>query len=179
MSMQSYDYIIVGAGSAGAVVANRLSADPRNKVLLLEAGPASHPWSRIPIGYARLITNPVANWLYSAEPEQNTNGRRIPVPRGKMLGGSSSINGLAFVRGQAQDFDTWAQMGNQGWSYEEVLPFFKRMESYAGGDDRFRGRDGPIRNRATRSLSRLSRPRRKPASRTIRITTAPGRTASR
>src|SRR3954471_11307845 len=145
MSMQSYDYIIVGAGSAGAVVANRLSADPRNKVLLLEAGPASHPWSRIPIGYARLITNPAANWLYSAEPEENTNGRRIPVPRGKMLGGSSSINGLVFVRGQAQDFDTWAQMGNQGWSYEEVLPFFKRMESYAGGEDRFRGRDGPIR----------------------------------
>ena len=84
--MQSYDYIIVGAGSAGAVVANRLSADPRNKVLLLEAGPASHPWSRIPIGYARLIANPAANWLYSAEPEQNTKGRRIPVPRGKMLG---------------------------------------------------------------------------------------------
>jgi choline dehydrogenase len=83
--MQSYDCIFVGAGSAGAVVANRLSADPRNKVLLLEAGPASHPWSRIPIGYARLITNPAANWLYSAEPEGNTNGRRIPVPRGNML----------------------------------------------------------------------------------------------
>src|ERR1043165_5268575 len=91
--MQTYDYIVVGAGSAGAVVANRLSADSRNKVLLLEAGPASHPWSRIPIGYARLITNPTANWLYSAEPEENTKGRRIPVPRGKMLGGSSSING--------------------------------------------------------------------------------------
>jgi choline dehydrogenase len=144
--MENYDYIVVGAGSAGAAVAHRLSADPRNKVLLLEAGAASHPWSFIPVGMARLITNPAANWLYSAEPEANTNGRRIPVPRGKLLGGSSAINGMAFVRGQAQDFDTWAQMGNQGWSYEHVLPFFKRMESYDGaGDDRFRGRDGPLR----------------------------------
>jgi choline dehydrogenase len=144
--MQTYDYIVVGAGSAGAAVANRLSADPRNKVLLLEAGRASHPWSFIPIGMARLITNPAANWLYSSEPEASTNGRRLPVPRGKLLGGSSSINGMVFVRGQAQDFDTWAQFGNRGWSYAEVLPFFKRMESYAGeGDDAFRGRDGPLR----------------------------------
>jgi choline dehydrogenase len=144
--MQSYDYIVVGAGSAGAAVANRLSADPSNKVLLLEAGAASHPWSFIPVGSARLITNPAANWLYSSEPEANTNGRKIPVPRGKLLGGSSSINGMAFVRGQAQDFDTWAQMGNQGWSYEDVLPFFKRMERYEGdGDDKFRGREGPLR----------------------------------
>src|SRR5579863_6182023 len=144
--MQSYDYIVVGAGSAGAAVAHRLSADPRNKVLLLEAGRASHPWSFIPVGSARLITNPAANWLYSAEPEANTNGRRIPVPRGKLLGGSSSINGMVFVRGQAQDFDTWAQLGNRGWSYQDVLPFFKRMESYAGGgDDTLRGRAGPLR----------------------------------
>ena len=133
--MNSYDYIVVGAGSAGAAVAHRLSADPRNKVLLLEAGAPSHPWSFIPVGSARLIKNPAANWLYSSEPEANTNGRRIPVPRGKLLGGSSAINGMAFVRGQAQDFDTWAQMGNRGWSYEEVLPFFKRMESYEGGGD--------------------------------------------
>src|SRR5258708_4463399 len=95
---------------------------------------------------ARLITNPAANWLYSSEPEASTNGRRLPVPRGKLLGGSSSINGMVFVRGQAQDFDTWAQLGNRGWSYTEVLPFFKRMESYAGeGDDEFRGREGPLR----------------------------------
>jgi choline dehydrogenase len=141
----SYDYIVVGAGSAGAVVANRLSADPRNKVLLLEAGPASHPWSRVPVGFAKLIANPAANWLYSSEPEANTDGRRIPVPRGRLLGGSSAINGLAFVRGQAQDFDTWAQMGNQGWSYESVLPFFKRMESWEGGNDRYRGHDGPLK----------------------------------
>ena len=144
--MQTYDYIVVGAGSAGAAVANRLSADPSNKVLLLEAGRASHPWSFIPIGMARLITNPAANWLYSSEPEASTNGRRLPVPRGKLLGGSSSINGMVFVRGQAQDFDTWAQMGNRGWSYAEVLPFFKRMESYTGeGDNGFRGREGPLR----------------------------------
>ncbi len=142
---QEYDYIVVGAGSAGAVVANRLSANPRNKVLLLEAGPASHPWSRVPIGYARLISNPAANWCYTAEPESATDGRRIPVPRGRLLGGSSAINGMAFVRGQAQDFDTWSQAGNRGWSYEDVLPFFKRMESYQGGDDAFRGRDGPLR----------------------------------
>jgi choline dehydrogenase len=144
--MQTYDYIVVGAGSAGAAVAHRLSADARNKVLLLEAGPASHPWSRIPIGYAKLLKNPKANWLYSAEPEAATKGRSLPVPRGRLLGGSSAINGNAFVRGQAQDFDTWAQMGNQGWSYKDVLPFFKRMESYqGGGDDEFRGREGPIR----------------------------------
>jgi choline dehydrogenase len=143
--MQTYDYIVVGAGSAGAVVASRLSTDARNKVLLLEAGPASHPWSRIPIGYAKLITNPSANWLYASEPEANTNGRKLPVPRGRMLGGSSAINGMAFVRGQAQDFDTWAQMGNHGWSYADVLPFFKRMENYDGGDDEFRGRNGPLR----------------------------------
>src|SRR3546814_6177401 len=118
--MQSYDYVVVGAGSAGAVVANRLSADPRNRVLLLEAGPAGHPWSRIPIGYAKLVNNPAVNWLYTAEPEAATNGRRMPVPRGRMLGGSSAINGLAFVRGQARDFDTWAQMGNQGWGRSEA-----------------------------------------------------------
>jgi choline dehydrogenase len=144
--METYDYIVVGAGSAGAVVANRLSADTRNKVLLLEAGPASHPWSRIPVGYARLLTNPKANWLYQSEPEANTNGRKLPVPRGRLLGGSSSLNGMAFVRGQAQDFDTWAQLGNQGWSYADVLPHFKSMERYeGGGDDEFRGRDGPLR----------------------------------
>jgi choline dehydrogenase len=143
---QTYDYIVVGAGSAGAVIANRLSSDRRNRVLLLEAGPTSHPWSRIPIGYAKLIKNPAANWLYTAEPDANTNWRRLSAPRGRMLGGSSAINGNAFVRGQAQDFDTWAQMGNRGWSYKDVLPYFKRMESYqGGGDDSYRGREGPLR----------------------------------
>ena len=143
--MQTYDYIVVGAGSAGAAVANRLSTDPGNRVLLLEAGPAQHRWTTVPIGFAKLLYNPSANWLYSAEPEANTNGRRMPVPRGRVLGGSSAINGMAFVRGQAQDYDGWAQMGNRGWSYADVLPFFKRMESYPEGDDEFRGRDGPLR----------------------------------
>jgi choline dehydrogenase len=141
----SYDYIVIGAGSAGSVVANRLSADAGHRVLLLEAGPASHPWTRIPIGFARLIENPAANWCYSAEPEANTNGRRIAVPRGRLLGGSSAINGLVFVRGQARDFDTWAQLGNKGWSYADVLPYFKRLESYDGGEDAYRGRDGLLR----------------------------------
>src|SRR6202050_2774894 len=144
--METYDYIVVGAGSAGSVLANRLSANSKYKVLVLEAGRESHPWSRIPVGFAKLIENPAANWLYSSEPDEGTGQRRIPIPRGKLLGGSSSINGMVFVRGQAQDFDTWAQRGNRGWSYAEVLPFFRRMESYAGeGDDAFRGREGPLR----------------------------------
>src|ERR1700746_2188201 len=144
--MQTYDYIVVGAGSAGAAVANRLSTNPRNEVLLLEAGRASHPWSFIPIGMARLIANPAANWLYSSEPEASTNGRRLPVPRGKLLGGSSSINGMVFVRGQAQDYDTWAQLGNRGWSYREVLPSFRDMESFHGDARQdYRGRNGPLK----------------------------------
>ncbi len=145
MQSQKYDYIVVGAGSAGSVLANRLSASGRHRVLLLEAGRPSHPWSRVPIGFARLIDNAAANWLYESEPEESTGQRKIPVPRGRLLGGSSSINGMVFVRGQAQDFDTWAQLGNRGWSYRDVLPFFKNMESYEGGDDEFRGRDGPLK----------------------------------
>ncbi|MFT5173731.1 MAG: choline dehydrogenase [Gammaproteobacteria bacterium] len=146
VDIQTYDYIVVGAGSAGSAVANRLSADPGTSVLLLEAGPPSHPWSRIPLGYAKLVANPAVNWCYSAEPEANTNGRKLNVPRGRMLGGSSSINGLVFVRGQRQDFDTWAQMGNRGWSYDDVLPIYKRLESFeGGGDDEYHGRGGPLR----------------------------------
>ena len=143
METRVFDYIVVGAGSAGSVLANRLSTDPRHKVLVLEAGRESHPWSRIPIGFARLIENPSANWLYSSEPDEGTGQRRIPIPRGKLLGGSSSINGMVFVRGQSQDYDTWAQLGNRGWSYREVLPIFQAMESYQGeGDDEYRGRNG-------------------------------------
>ncbi|MFT5173757.1 MAG: choline dehydrogenase [Gammaproteobacteria bacterium] len=146
MDNETYDYIVVGAGSAGAAVANRLSANGKHRVLLLEAGRESHPWSRIPVGFARLIDNPAANWRYSSEPEEASGNRRIPVPRGKLLGGSSSINGMVFVRGQAQDFDTWAQLGNRGWSYSDVLPIFKEMESYQGdSDDEYRGREGPLK----------------------------------
>jgi choline dehydrogenase len=146
MESQTFDYIVVGAGSAGSVLANRLSANPKYAVLVLEAGRESHPWSRVPIGFARLIENPAANWLYSSEPDVGTGQRRIPIPRGKLLGGSSSINGMVFVRGQAQDYDTWAQLGNRGWSYREVLPIFRDMESYQGdGDEEYRGRNGPLR----------------------------------
>ncbi len=145
MAEERFDYIVIGAGSAGAVLANRLSADPAARVLLLEAGRPSHPWSAVPVGFARLIDHPAANWLYSSEPEESTGGRSIPVPRGRLLGGSSSINGMVFVRGQAQDFDGWAQLGNRGWSYADVLPLFRKMESYAGGEDAFRGRSGPLK----------------------------------
>jgi choline dehydrogenase len=130
--METYDYIVVGAGSAGAAVAHRLSADPRNKVLLLEAGAASHPWSFIPVGMARLITNPAANWLYSSEPEANTDGRRLPVPRGKLLGGSSAINGMAFVRGQAQDFDTLGADGQPGLELRRRLALLQADGSLRG-----------------------------------------------
>ena len=146
MENRIYDYIVVGAGSAGAVLANRLSASGQHRVLVLEAGRESHPWTRIPVGFAKMIENPAANWLYSSEPDEGSGQRRIPVPRGKLLGGSSSINGMVFVRGQAQDYDTWAQFGNRGWSYREVLPIFREMESYAGdADDEYRGRDGPLK----------------------------------
>jgi choline dehydrogenase len=146
MTTETFDYIVVGAGSAGSVLANRLSASGEYRVLVLEAGRESHPWSRIPVGFAKLIDNPAANWLYSSEPEESTGGRRVPIPRGKLLGGSSSINGMVFVRGQAQDYDQWAQLGNRGWSYQDVLPIFKEMESYQGeGDDEYRGRDGPLK----------------------------------
>jgi choline dehydrogenase len=146
MQTTTYDFIIVGAGSAGSALAHRLSADPRYSVLLIEAGHPSHPLSTIPVSFAKLIKNPEANWCYESEPEETTGGRPIPVPRGKLLGGSSSINGMVFVRGQKQDFDHWAQLGNRGWSYEDVLPLFRRMESYSGkGDDKFRGRDGPLK----------------------------------
>src|SRR5262245_18666911 len=146
MDQPSFDFIVVGAGSPCSVLANRLSADPRHKVLVLEAGRESHPWSWIPVGFAKLIANPRANWLYASEPEASTGQRRIPIPRGKLLGGSSSINGMVFVRGQAQDYDTWAQLGNRGWSYREVLPIFREMESYQGeADEEYRGRNGPLK----------------------------------
>ena len=146
METQTFDYIIVGAGSAGSVIANRLSTEPKHRVLVLEAGRESHPWSRIPVGFAKLIENPAANWLYSSEPDEGTGNRRIPIPRGKLLGGSSSINGMVFVRGQSQDYDQWAQLGNRGWSYREVLPIFRDMEDYQGeGDNDYRGRGGPLK----------------------------------
>ena len=145
MSYSSYDYIVVGAGSAGCVLANRLSENGQHTVLLLEAGKQSHWLSSIPIGFGKLIDNPAANWCYEAEPDSAVANRAIPVPRGRLLGGSSAINGMVFVRGQALDYNTWAQLGNRGWSYDDVLPIFKRMETYGGqGDEDMRGGQGPL-----------------------------------
>ena len=146
-----YDYIVVGAGSSGAVVATRLSEsgspDGPYRVLLLEAGTegSDYFWSRVPVGTSKMIDRPAVNWCFTSEPDEGSGGRRIDVPRGKMLGGSSSINGMVYMRGQAQDYDHWAQLGNRGWSYQDVLPVFKRMESYDGGSDEFRGRNGVLR----------------------------------
>ncbi len=145
VNTQQVDYIVVGAGSAGAVIASRLTENGRYRVLLLEAGAKSHPWSAIPVGFAKLIDNPAANWLYESEPETATGGRKIPIPRGKLLGGSSAINGMVFVRGQSHDFDHWAQLGNRGWSYADVLPVFKKMESFEGQPSEFRGTEGPLK----------------------------------
>ena len=147
MSAATFDFIIVGAGSAGAVLANRLSESGEHTVLCLEAGTegSDYFWSKIPIGMAKLIDRPAVNWCFSSEPDEGSGGRRIPVPRGKMLGGSSSINGMVFVRGQPQDYDHWAQLGNRGWSYTDVLPIFKSMESYDGGSEEERGRNGLLR----------------------------------
>ncbi|MEM7254257.1 MAG: GMC family oxidoreductase N-terminal domain-containing protein [Pseudomonadota bacterium] len=142
-----FDFIVIGAGSAGAALAARLSESGRHRVLCLEAGVegSNFFWSRVPVGIAKLVDNPAVNWCYSSEPDEGSGGRRIPVPRGKMLGCSSSINGMVFMRGQSQDYDHWAQLGNRGWSFEDVLPIFKKMESYDGGADALRGRSGPLR----------------------------------
>jgi len=141
-----YDYIVVGAGSAGCVLANRLSEDPSRKVLLLEAGGKdSSMWINIPVGFSKLMNNARYNWLFETEPEDNVNGRKIPIPRGKTLGGSSSINGMLYVRGQPLDYDTWSQIGNRGWSYESVLPYFRKSEHFEpGGNDPSRGTGGPL-----------------------------------
>ena len=152
-----YDYIIVGAGSAGCVIANRLSADPSIRVLLLEAGGKdTNPWIHIPVGYFKTLHNPKTDWCYKTEPEAELNGRSLDWPRGKTLGGSSSINGLLYVRGQAEDYDHWAQSGNTGWSYDDVLPLFKRSESYELGADEMHGADGGLAVSKMRAQSKIS-----------------------
>ena len=152
----NYDYIVVGGGSAGSIVANRLSVDPNNRVILLEAGTSGrNPLYRVPLVAGKLSRSHFSDWNYKTEPDPGLNNRSLDWPRGKTLGGSSSINGLLYVRGQPQDFNHWRQLGNSGWSWEDVLPLFKRSESWEGQDDGIRGQEGPLtvsRNRVNRGI---------------------------
>ena len=142
---REFDYVIVGAGSAGCVLANRLSADGKNSVLLLEAGPRdTNLWIHVPLGYGRLFKEKTVNWMYQTEPEPGLDGRSVFQPRGKVLGGSSSINGLLYVRGQHEDYDRWRQHGNNGWGFDDVLPYFKKAENQQRGADDFHGSGGPL-----------------------------------
>lgn len=144
MTNNVFDYVLVGTGTAGSVITNRLTEDTHDTVCVLEAGPRdTNPFIHIPAGFMRTVVNPATNWLYDAEPSEWTGQRRVPHPRGKTLGGSSSINGHIYNRSQRMDYDVWAQRGNHGWGYADVLPYFKRSERRIGpGDDRFRGRGG-------------------------------------
>ena len=143
--MEEFDYIIIGAGSAGCVLANRLSSVSSNKVLLLEAGGKdNYPWIHIPVGYYKTMHNPKTDWCFKTEPDETMNNRSINYPRGKTLGGSSSINGLLYIRGQEQDYNMWRQLGNVGWSWKDVLPYFLKSENQERGKNEFHGIEGPI-----------------------------------
>lgn len=145
MAGEAYDFIVVGAGSSGCVLANRLSADGRYSVLLLEAGGRDvYPWIHVPIGYGKTMFHTGVNWAYYTEPEPHLDGRRIYWPRGKVLGGSSAINGLIYIRGQAEDYDDWAARGNPGWAFRDVLPYFRRSENQSRGSDGYHGSGGPL-----------------------------------
>lgn len=142
----NFDYIIVGAGSAGCVLAYRLSKNPTTSVLLLEAGGAdNNPWIHIPVGYFKTMHNPKFDWCYVTEADQGLAGRQLEWPRGKVLGGSSSLNGLLYVRGQKEDYDRWAELGNKGWSYSDVLPYFKKSEDQERGANAYHGVGGPLK----------------------------------
>jgi choline dehydrogenase len=142
----TYDFIVTGAGSAGCAVAGRLSEDGKYRVLLLEAGPRdSYPWIHIPLGYHKTFNNPKVNWMFDSKPEPELNGRVMYQPRGKVLGGTSSINGMVYMRGNAADYDEWRQRGCDGWDYESVLPYFKKAEDNQRGGDQFHGTGGPLK----------------------------------
>ena len=144
--MDSYDFIVTGAGSAGCAVAGRLSEDGRFRVLLLEAGPRdTYPWIHIPLGYHKTFNNPKVNWMFDSEPEPELNNRVMYQPRGKVLGGTSSINGMVYMRGNAADYDEWRQRGCEGWDYDSVLPYFKQAEDNVRGADEFHGTGGPLK----------------------------------
>jgi choline dehydrogenase len=152
-----FDYVIVGAGSAGCVLANRLSANGKHSVLLLEAGPKdSNIWIHVPLGYGKLFKEKTVNWMYQTEPEPGLHGRQVFQPRGKVLGGSSSINGLLYVRGQHEDYDRWRQRGNVGWGFDDVLPYFKKAENQQRGADDYHGAGGPLSVSDWRHEDRLS-----------------------
>ena len=145
MAVLEADYIVVGAGSAGCVLANRLSKDPGTRVVLIEAGGRDwNPWIHVPVGYFKTMNNPSVDWCFQTEPDEGINGRSIKWPRGKVLGGSSSLNGLLYVRGQREDYDRWRQMGNDGWGWEDVGPLFLRSEDRQGGGNEHHGEGGPL-----------------------------------
>ena len=145
MAQRAFDYVIIGGGTAGCVLASRLSEDPSSSVLLLEAGPPDrNPWIHIPIGYAKTMGNASVAWQFHTEPEPHMNGRRIYLPQGRTLGGSSAINGLIYTRGQAEDFDRWEALGNPGWGARDVLPYFIRSETNSRGASAYHGGDGPL-----------------------------------